>query len=105
MSMILKVQSYVDRSTLVSLTEVLRITGQPRSVIERMLEEDIILPAGAAEEPMFDPNDVRRIERCLRLHEDLGVNWAGVAIIERLLQQLSDRERQKKDNPVVDVTF
>ena len=108
MSVTLKVHSYVDRSGLVTLTEIERITNVPRPILERMLEEEIVAPAKREDEPMFRPDDVRVIERCLRLHEDLGVNWSGVAIIERLLERLTElqaRQSDDPDEPVVDVTF
>ena len=76
-------------SGLVSIEEISRITNAPRAIIERLLDEEIVRPSEMREStPLFSSEQVRIIERSLRLHEDLGVNWPGVAIIEDLLERM-----------------
>ncbi len=43
---------------------------------------------------VFPAEAVDRLATGLRLHRDLGVNWAGVSVILRLLDRLGELERR-----------
>lgn len=84
---VLKIRMYAG-SGLMTIEEVSRITHVPQTIIERLIEEEIVRPAKIGEAPLFTRDAVQVIERSLRLHDDLGVNWPGVAIIENLLERM-----------------
>lgn len=86
----LQIKTYVDHSSLYGLDEIAAILGAPRPFLERVVDEEIIRPAEPG--PRFNADQLREFERMLRLHEDLGVNWAGVAIIHDLLERLTRLE-------------
>jgi hypothetical protein len=91
---ILKTRRYAGNG-LVTIEEVASYTAAPRSMLERMIDEDIVRPREVREgTPLFAADDVRSIERLLRLHEDLGVNWAGVAIIEDLIERMKQLQHE-----------
>jgi len=53
----------------------------------------IISPPIENRRPRYGPGELARLRKIRRLTEDLGVNLAGVEIIMRLLDQMSDSER------------
>ena len=53
----------------------------------------LISPSIENRRPRYGPGELARLRKIRRLTEDLGVNLAGVEIIMRLLDQLSDSER------------
>ena len=61
-------------------------------VIEEFLDYGIFeVPQPHSEVIVIPETQVPRIERALRLRNDLGVNAAGIDIILRLLERLEDR--------------
>ena len=53
----------------------------------------LISPSVENRRPRYGPGELARLRKIRRLTEDLGVNLAGVEIIMRLLDQMSDSER------------
>jgi len=53
----------------------------------------LISPSIENRRPRYGPGELARLRKIRRLTEDLGVNLAGVEIIMRLLDQMSDSER------------
>ncbi|RMH04766.1 MAG: hypothetical protein D6704_10535 [Nitrospirae bacterium] len=68
-------------------------------VLQTCLQWDIITPPIHNEKgvPLYHETAVDRLSRGLRLHRDLGVNWAGIAIILDLLDQLEVMERRIRE--------
>ena len=91
---ILHIRTYIDHAGLYTIEQIAAIVGAPRTTIERVVEEQIIVPSEQKEMgPLFHADQLREFERMLRLHEDLGVNWAGVAIIHNLLERVERLEK------------
>ncbi|GJL55469.1 MAG: hypothetical protein NPIRA02_26010 [Nitrospirales bacterium] len=42
---------------------------------------------------LFESEALERLSRGLRLHRDLGINWAGVVVALDLLERIEDLER------------
>jgi hypothetical protein len=57
-------------------------------IIEELLEHGIVEARYENETRIIPQPQVRRLERALRLHLDLGVNAAGIDIILNLLDRL-----------------
>ena len=57
------------------------------ATLERLVRVGVIEPLDPAE-GVFGGDVVMRLERMLRLHADVGVNFTGAAIILDLLEQL-----------------
>ena len=56
----------------------------------------LISPPIENRRPRYGPGELARLRKIRRLTEDLGVNLAGVEIIMRLLDQMSDSERPSR---------
>ena len=69
--------------------------GTRRSLIARLVQQGLIetLDSGT-EEPMVPRRAVVRIRRMQRLRRDLGVNFAGAAIILDLTRRIEQMNRE-----------
>ncbi len=59
------------------------------------LQWEVIYPTHTNQEgeDLFPTEALDRLCRGLRLHRDLGINWAGVAVALELLDRIQDLER------------
>ncbi|NJB84565.1 hypothetical protein GGR26_000310 [Lewinella marina] len=64
-------------------------------VVEEFIEQGICEAQRQQEIVLIPEHQVPRIERALRLRNDLGVNSAGIDIILRLLDRL-ERQRHRR---------
>jgi DNA-binding transcriptional MerR regulator len=80
--------------SLLTLGEVARLAGVHPDLINRLIALGLIDPAETFPEPCFDISTVLRIRSILRLHHDLGVNWAGVGVIMDLLERIERLEQE-----------
>lgn len=80
----------------ITLTELCHHTDTPVETITEFVEHGILVPEGESQEVwVFGLETVQLTQRALRLHRDLGVNWAGVALA---LDLLSQREQLQLEN-------
>ena len=80
----------------VELTVVARQAGVKLVHVRRYLEFGLFEPHPAAttEAPRFDPSSAARVARAERLRRDLGLNYAGAALVCELLDRISELERR-----------
>lgn len=80
----------------ISLTELCEYTNMPVETIVEFVEYGILEPQGRSEETwVFSAETVQITHRAIRLHRDLGMNWAGVALA---LDLMSEREILRREN-------
>jgi chaperone modulatory protein CbpM len=91
-----------------SFTEVCLKTGVAEETVIEIIEQGIVEPVGASPDDWhFSPYMVTVAKKAVRLHRDLEVNWAGIALAIDLLEQLEEiREHnrclQRRLNKFVD---
>ena len=68
--------------------------GIKQELFEVCLEWEVIQPSHTNQEgeDLFPTDTLHRLSRGLRLHRDLGVNWAGVAVALDLLERIEELE-------------
>lgn len=66
----------------------------PQLIVEIVEEGIIIIQKNDRNEWKFDNTAVRRIQTVLHLHEDLGINLAGAALVLDLLDEIDALQRQ-----------
>ncbi|MFW6093017.1 MAG: chaperone modulator CbpM [Pseudomonadota bacterium] len=92
----------LDERLRFTLRDVCRICGVHAELIVELVEEGVIVPepGRATTAPPhrwhFDGIAVVRVQRAVRLQEDLGVNLPGVALALELLDEL---ERLRRPTP------
>ena len=76
--------------------EVCAQLGIGDDVLEVCLRWEIIqLPEPDPQGTLLFPHDAfDRLQRGLRLHHDLGINWQGVSVALELLERIEDLEQQ-----------
>lgn len=88
-------------SRLLSMHEICELTGATEPMLKRMLDEGIL---HFVHDDYFEPEAILEVEKYLRLHNDLGVNWSGIAIIGELIDRL-ERRALFEDSSPRDVDF
>lgn len=83
-----------------SFEDVCEVTELSSGVIIQVVEHGIVEPEGAEPESWtFDTNMVALTKKACRLHNDLGIDWAGIALAIHLLdevEQLRDENETLK---------
>ncbi|MCW8194480.1 chaperone modulatory protein CbpM [Proteobacteria bacterium 005FR1] len=75
-----------------------RVDLSTETLVE-IVEHGIVEPEGEQPEQwMFSVDYVCTIRRATRLHRDLGIDWAGVALV---LDLLEERDRLRRENQML----
>jgi hypothetical protein len=85
--------SYARRS-LLPVGEVARLAGIDPDFVARLMDLGLLDPVETTPEPFFTVSAVLRIRRIMRIHHDLGVNWAGMGVVMDLLAKIDDLEHE-----------
>jgi chaperone modulatory protein CbpM len=68
-----------------------------QETLEIWIEEEWLVPGGAAGEPLFSEADLARAKLIRDLKHDMGVNDEGVGIILNLLDQMHSLRKAMAD--------
>lgn len=96
----LQVDQYRQRyGRLLSLEQVALLTGvSPRTIRRLALLE--IVPFQAGEQgPLLDIELLPRVRKALRLHYDLAIGWAAMALVLDLLDRLEQLDAEFRARP------
>ena len=79
-----------------NLKEVCQQLQLSEHICVELVEYGVVSPAGShPSEWAFDLNMVCMIQRAMRLHSDLGIDWADIALVADLLEE---RDRLRLEN-------
>jgi len=74
-----------------TLDDLCRACAAQSALIVELVEEDVIVPNGTAQETWrFTGLHLRRARVAVRLHRDLGVNPAGAALALQLMDEIEN---------------
>lgn len=80
---------------LVTCEVVAKTVGTKRSVVVRLVEDGLLEKVNAdGDEPLLPRRVVMKLRRMQRLRRDLGVNFAGAAVIIDLLGRIEHLNRE-----------
>jgi chaperone modulatory protein CbpM len=77
-----------------SYDAVAEIVGARRSLVERLARQGLIETVDSKTEPLLPRRAIMQLRRMQRLHRDLGVNFAGAAIILDLVGRIEQLSRE-----------
>jgi len=78
------------RAVQVSITEISQVTGLTRETLVEIVEQGIVEPGGGQPDDWrFETESVAILKRAARLHKDLDIGWAGIALVLDLLDELN----------------
>lgn len=85
------IADYSAPSEPVSFDELCDICRASPEFVRELIEFEIVMPAGTNHHDwLFDAVQLYRIKTALRLHQDLEVNTAGIAVVLDLLEELEE---------------
>lgn len=85
----------MDDACELTLGELARACSVHSELIVELVQEGIVEPRGAAPAQWrFPGSELPRIEQALRLHRDLEINLAGIALVLDLLEELQSLRRR-----------
>ena len=80
-----------------TLTEVCRRVSLPEHAVIEIVEVGIVTPvADSARAWRFDDQTLIVLSRAARLHEDLALDWHGVALALELLEEIDTLRRENE---------
>lgn len=80
-----------------NLQELCQATLVSAEIVIEIVDHGIVEPSGRTpEEWTFSPPMVVTTRKALRLHRDLEINWAGIALAVNLLNELEQLRDEKK---------
>ncbi len=78
------------------VTEICEVLSVSRQTLIQVVEEGIVEPPGESPQHwLFDTRMVTVAKKACRLHDDLGIEWAGVALA---LQLMDEAECLRQEN-------
>lgn len=81
----------------IDLSELSRTVGAPAETIVEIVEQGIVEPKGSEPENwQFDSYMISMTRKALRLHQDLKIEWSGIALAMNLLDELEQLREQNK---------
>lgn len=93
-----KAQSLVlwrTEHSLLSVEELARATGVQAGTVEVFVRYRLIEPStNAGFDQLFTTSVIDRLHRIIHLRQDLGVNFAGVAVILEMTERLERMQRE-----------
>ena len=88
----------VDSEVVFSVDDLCRLCAADTAVIVELVEEGILPPiGGTAPAWAFEGAALNRARRALRLHRDLQINLAGVALALDLMDELDHLRRRLRE--------
>jgi hypothetical protein len=82
---------------LVGVDVLARDTGLHPETVRRLVSLGLVEPAGGSgAAPLFDSAAAPRLARALRLHRDLGLNYAGAVLACELLARIEALEPRRR---------
>ncbi len=80
-----------------NFTEVCLRTGVAEDTVIEIVEQGIIEPLGTTpEEWLFSPTMLTVTQKAVRLHRDLNVDWAGIALAIDLLDEVEQLREENR---------
>ena len=88
----------LDDERAIPLTDFCAASGLLESLVAEMVREGILEPRGALpQEWRFSSASLAHAQRALRLQRELELNWAAVAFVLPLLDEIKALRRQQRD--------
>jgi chaperone modulatory protein CbpM len=81
-----------DTSITYTITEIQTICVVDKKLLEEMISHGILEPSQGETETtwVFEYSALIRTQKALRLHQDLSINWPGIALALELMDELEE---------------
>ncbi len=79
---------------MLTLEEISRLVALHPEMVVRLVDLGLVDPEVSEPEWLFRDTAVPRVWTIMRLHRDLGINWAGIGVVLDLLDRIEGLERE-----------
>ncbi|CAA6800621.1 MAG: MerR family transcriptional regulator [uncultured Thiotrichaceae bacterium] len=89
-----------EEEAMLSLSELCQSCQMPAEMLVKLVEYGIITPEGnavrdqQAHQWLFQRSEMIRADKAFRMERDLGINFAGIALVMDLLVEVDDLRQQ-----------
>jgi len=82
----------------VSFTELCEAANMSADYLEELIAYNIIKPnsGNSAEDWKFSSNSIKVVNKAIRLHRDLEIEWADIALVVDLLDEIDQLETENR---------
>jgi len=88
------IYEYIDSQTLLNIGEISRFVGLHPLMVRKLFKLGLIDPSVEKPDLLFEDTVISRIDKIMRLRNDLGVNFAGCGLVLDLLDKIADLEKK-----------
>lgn len=88
------IYEYKASQKLLNIYEISSLVGLHPVMIEKLFRLGLIDPHVEEPELLFEDRIIARIDKIMRLKNDLGVNFAGCGLVLDLLEKIDELERK-----------
>jgi hypothetical protein len=85
---------YEYQDTLLNVNEISRFVGVRPVLIRKLFKLGLINPQRETPDLLFEGTVISRIDKILRLNNDLGVNFLGCGLVLDLLDKIENLEKK-----------
>ena len=86
-----EIKIILDEDQLVSIEEMCKACHVESALIIEFVEYEIINPRGhEPSEWQFKASDLQRLQKALRLHQDLKINYEGLPVVLNLIDEVEE---------------
>lgn len=86
---IIIIADYSEQSP-ISFAEIIEMYDLSEALLQELIEYDILHPQQRDQDWLFDAVQVKRLQTAMRLQRDLDVNFAGIALVLDLMDELEE---------------
>ena len=82
----------------VSFTELCEAASMSSDYLEELIAYNIIKPVSgkSPEDWRFSSNSIKVVNKAIRLHQDLEIEWADIALVVDLLDEIDQLESENR---------
>ncbi|MGW9685783.1 chaperone modulator CbpM [Flagellimonas sp. 2504JD1-5] len=78
----------------ISITEFCKYHYIKKSFVKKLADNQLIELLYIEKEPHIHHKELPKLEKMVRLHQDLNVNLEGIDVIQQLLQKMSELQNE-----------
>jgi len=88
------IYEYTGSQKLLNISEISRFAGLHPMMVQKLFDLGLIDPSVEKPDLLFEETVLTRIDKIMRLKNDLGVNLAGCGLVLDLLERINALERR-----------
>ncbi|HYA02566.1 MAG TPA: chaperone modulator CbpM [Syntrophobacteria bacterium] len=89
-----RLEGQAPSGEMLTLEEISRLVDLHPEMVVRLVDLGLVDPEVGEPEWLFRDTAVPIVWKIMRLHRDLGINWAGIGVVLDLLERIEGLERE-----------